>query len=196
MGAKTSSNGLITNEFRSQALAFPKAVDRLLSEIKTFETAKNALDKGVVMAKYASQIKASIDIERPIALGVLKLKGKVGVLSPPEKGGRGKTTSPAEVVFAPATIAAYRKIGEHLDRLDDYYESTDTVPTQGEFIRFATGGRPKKDPDAPWTLFDGIEAVNKAIHTIFDRWPEGELETLAAKLISVGQEIRDTRDIA
>lgn len=131
---------LISDSFREQAVAFPSAVDRALREVTTAKSAKGMLDKAVAMAKYAEQLKAGIEIERPIAIGVLKIKAKVAELSPPEKGGRGKKTSKAELpVFSKPAISAYRKIHQHIEKLDKYLASISDVPSQGEFIRFATG---------------------------------------------------------
>jgi hypothetical protein len=134
---------LITKSFAQQCLAFPDRVEQVLATVTTLSEAKDVLDKAVAMKAYAEQLKAGVDIERPIAIGVLKIKAKIGELCPakePKETGRGKkTTSPAEVVFQPATIAAYRKLAKHKDKLEEYAASIDDVPTQGEFIRFAVG---------------------------------------------------------
>jgi len=133
------ATGLITAQFREQAIAFPGAVDRALAEAKTVGLRKGLLDRAVAMAKYAEQLKAGIEIERPIAIGVLKIKAGLGELLPAEPGGRGKTIATDGIVYAPNTRTAYRKMAAHRDKLDAYVESTEDVPTQGEFIRFATG---------------------------------------------------------
>lgn len=133
---------LITTSFRNHAIAFPDAVDRALAELRTVKSRKGLLDKAVAMAKYAEQLKAGIEIERPIAIGVLKIKAGLGELlpaKPPSEKGRGKKNGNAALPFSKPVIAAYRKLAAHKDKLDAYVESTDDVPTQGEFIRFATG---------------------------------------------------------
>lgn len=135
----TGNGQLITDSFREQAIGFPAAVERLLSEIKSVKSAKTHLAKAATMQKYAQQLKAGVEIEKPIAVGVLKLKGKVGELSPPEKGGRGKKPVNQIDGFSRQTISAYRKIAAHAKRIDEYAASTDDVPSQAEFIRFATG---------------------------------------------------------
>jgi len=74
-----------------------------------------------------------------IAIGVLKIKAKVGELMPAKSrreagalGGRGKKNngephqkgaSASEAPFATEALAAYRKLAEHAEKLDDYYEA-------------------------------------------------------------------------
>lgn len=136
-------NDLVTKSFAAQCLAFPAKVDQALAKVTELKDAKDLLDKATVMRAYAERLKAGIDIERPIAIGVLKIKAKIGELAPaktPKETGRGKkTSSPAELVFAKETIAAYRKMAKHKDKIEEYYETIDDVPTQGEFLKFAGG---------------------------------------------------------
>jgi phage N-6-adenine-methyltransferase len=142
---------LITKSFASQCLAFPKRVEQVLSTITTVEEAKDVLDKAVAMKAYADQLKAGVEIEKPIALGVLKIKAKIGDLCPAKqpkesgamKGKKGSVSAP--LPFDNNTIAAYRKLAKHKDKLDEYTESIDDVPTQGEFIRYATGAHVSKN---------------------------------------------------
>ena len=137
------SGELITKSFVNQCLAFPSRVDEMLAKIETVEEAKDMLDKASAMRHYAEKLKAGLEVERPIALGVLKIKAKVGEMCPPrppaDRGqGRGgkKSTTPAEVDFAPETISAYRKLAEHKDKLEEFYESTEDVPTQTDFLKY------------------------------------------------------------
>lgn len=134
---------LITKSFAQQCLAFPSRVDQVLATVTTLSEAKDVLDKAVAMKAYADQLKAGVDIERPIAIGVLKIKAKIGELcpaTPPTERGRGNKNTTADVAFFPqTTIAAYRKLAKHKDRIEEYAQSIDDVPTQGEFIRFAVG---------------------------------------------------------
>jgi hypothetical protein len=69
---------LITKAFSDQCLAFPQRVDQVLAEVTNVEEAKGMLDQAVAMQTYAEQLKAGVEIERPIALGVLKIKVKLG----------------------------------------------------------------------------------------------------------------------
>jgi hypothetical protein len=56
-------------------------------------------------------LQVGIDVAKPIAKGVLKIKDKLGELMPATKGGRGKKTPVGSTgVFSEHTIAAYRKI--------------------------------------------------------------------------------------
>lgn len=117
-------------------MAFPSRVDSAIAEIKTIEEATDMLSKASAMEAYAKRLKGGIEIERPIALGVLKIKTKIGELCPPAKGGRGKKTSaPSAGVFAEHTVSAYRKLAKYKDKLEEYYEAIDDVPTQTDFIR-------------------------------------------------------------
>ena len=72
------------------------------------------------MVRLADRLKAGIGIEKPIAVGVLKIKAKIGELLPAKSAketGRGKKTPvAAAVVFTENTIAAYRKIAANVAR--------------------------------------------------------------------------------
>lgn len=127
---------LVTDAFAAQALAFPSRVDRALEKITKLEDAKGMLDKAVAMQKYAEQLKAGIEIGKPIAVGVLKIKIKLGQMMPRENGGRGKKTPKAALGFSAPTVSAYRKMADKADRLDAYCDATDDVPSQGEFLRW------------------------------------------------------------
>jgi len=138
------STELVTKSFAAQCLAFPDRVESLLAEISTIAGAKDLLDKAAAMQYYADRLKAGVEIERPIALGVLKIKAKLGELLAPEsaakrgaKGGRGrKAPAPGAGAFAAHTISAYRKLAANRERLEEYYGATEDVPTQTDFIRF------------------------------------------------------------
>jgi phage N-6-adenine-methyltransferase len=165
---------LITKSFAQQCLAFPNRVDQVLATVTTVEDAKDVLDKAVAMQAYADQLKAGVEIERPIALGVLKIKAKIGELCPakePKETGamKGKKgTQEALLPFTPPTIAAYRKLAKHKDRLEEYADSIDDVPTQGEFIRFATGAHVSKNSgENEWyTPKQYIDAAVKSMGSI------------------------------
>lgn len=142
---------LVTSGFANQCVAFLERVDAAIAEIDTAEDAKEFLDKAVAFQAYADRLKAGVEIERPIALGVLKIKAKVGELMPikspkeyGEEGGRGnKGGNAALPPFAKPAMSAYRKIAAHRDRLDEYYVVTgeaNEVPTQTDFLRFVSGG--------------------------------------------------------
>ena len=123
---------LITKSFANECLAFPSRVDSMLAKIDTVEDAKGMLDKAVAMQAYADQLKVGVDIERPIALGVLKIKAKIGELLPaktPKETGamKGKGIPPGTIPFRPTTITAYRKIAANVDKIDDFYEAVDDV---------------------------------------------------------------------
>lgn len=142
------STELVTRSFAAQCLAFPDRVETLLAEIGTVAGAKELLDKASAMQHYAERLRAGIGVERPIALGVLKIKAKLGELlvapSPEEsgaKGGRGnKAPVPDTGPFASHTISAYRKLAAHREKLEEYYEATEDVPTQHDFLKFVAEG--------------------------------------------------------
>jgi len=127
---------LVTKSFASQAMAFPDKVDQALAEITDVLGAKDLLDQASTMQAYATRLKAGIEIARPIAIGVLKIKAKLGELMPAEKGGRGKTSTGTSTGFRRETLAAYRKLAANTERLDEYYEAIEDVPSQSDFIRF------------------------------------------------------------
>lgn len=137
------SGELITKSFANQCLAFPSRVDQMLAKIETVEEAKDMLNQASAMRHYAEKLKAGLEIERPIALGVLKIKAKIGEMYPPrppcdrDQGRSGKKSTPSEGIdFGHTAIAAYRKLAEHKDKLEEFYKSTDDVPTQTDFLKY------------------------------------------------------------
>jgi hypothetical protein len=165
---------LITKSFAEQCVAFPSRVEQVLATVTTVQDAKDVLDKAVAMQAYADQLKAGVQIERPIALGVLKIKAKIGELCPakePKEAGamKGKKGSKPDLPpFDKMTIAAYRKLAKHKDKLEEYADSIDDVPTQGEFIRYATGAHVSKNSgENEWyTPKQYIEAAIKSMGSI------------------------------
>lgn len=130
---------LITKSFQRQALAFPSRVDQMLSTIETVEQAKDMLDKASAMQHYADRLRAGVEVERPIALGVLKIKAKLGELmpaTPKSQTGRGNKVDGVPVDFNKSTLATYRKLAANKDKLEKYYEDCEDVPTQSEFLRY------------------------------------------------------------
>jgi len=83
---------------------------------------------------------------------MLKIKAKLGELMPRGKGGAGrgnKNTTPGEH-FPPSTIAAYRKLADHKDRIDEYARDGTKVP--GQKIAPARQTLGKKLPRVPLTV--------------------------------------------
>lgn len=77
--------------------------------------------------------------ERPIAIGVLRIKAKMGELMPRGKGGRGKKTPDPGLGVSDKAIAAYRKLSDHSERLEDYFDSSEDVPSQADFLKWVSG---------------------------------------------------------
>ena len=69
----------------------------------------------------------SREIERPIAIGVLKIKAKIGELLPAGKvgAGRGNKIDTLGVDFSKRALAAYRKLHNHREKLEEYYQGND-----------------------------------------------------------------------
>lgn len=155
---------LVTKSFAAQAMAFPDRVDQVLAKIDTVAGAKDLLDKASAMQHYADRLRAGVEIERPIALGVLKIKAKLGELMPAGKGGRGKKNpSGTQTGFGKEAVAAYRKIAANRDRLDEYYDSTEDVPSQAEFIRYlADEKRAAKDRERAKARGVAAKTIGKA----------------------------------
>jgi len=88
-----------------------------LAEVDTVSGAKDLLDKASAMQHYAERLKAGIEVERPIALGVLKIKAKLGEMMPAEKGGRGNTKLfQCPEYFTHHDLSAYRKLAANRDK--------------------------------------------------------------------------------
>lgn len=120
----------------------------MLAEVKTIEDAKGMLDQAATMQHYAARLKAGIEVERPIAIGVLKIKVKLGEMmpaNPPNERGQGrggkedKSIATPAIDLSPNTITAFRKLAANKERLEEYYDSTEDVPTQGDFLKYVTG---------------------------------------------------------
>ena len=133
---------LVTKSFENQCLAFPTRVDQMLARIETVEEAKGLLDQAATMRHYAERLKAGVDVERPIAIGVLKIKAKLGELMPAVNGRpkKGAENPKAALGFSEPTVSAYRKLATNAEKLEEYYEATDDVPTQTDFLKYVANG--------------------------------------------------------
>jgi len=140
---------LVTKSFAAQCVAFPAKVDALLAEITTVSGANDLLSKASAMKHYATRLKAGVEVERPISLGVLKIKAKLGELMPAPSakesgttGGRGKKgDGQSNTLLHRTTVSAYRKVAANRERLEEYYESSNDVPSQEGFIQFISDGK-------------------------------------------------------
>lgn len=89
---------------------------------------------------YAQRLKAGIEVERPIALGVLKIKAKIGELMPAKTkseagylGGKGeKASSVGEPAFAKEAILGYRLSKQFLNLSASIFRRLQDEPLQGQ----------------------------------------------------------------
>ena len=56
----------------------------------------------------------------------------LGELLPAAKNGRGNKSDGLPVDFNKSTVSTYRKLAANSEKLDEYANATDDVPTQGE----------------------------------------------------------------
>lgn len=171
---------LITKSFADQALAFPDRVESVLAEVKTLEGRQDMLDKAAALQHYAKRLKAGIEIEKPIAIGVLKIKAGIGELLPAKNGRpkKGHENPLAGQGFASDTISAYRKLAANQDRLGEYYESTDDVPSQHGFLKLIQDEqRANKDKAREGKRKRAAQAIAKA-ETIEDALSAAKFTTI------------------
>ena len=133
---------LVTKSFASQAIAFPDKVDQALAEVSMVEGAKDLLDKAAAMQKYAERLKVGVEVGKPIAFGVLKIKAKLGELMPRGKGGRGNKLSQQMGEFHANTITAYPNF-----------------PTKSRKYRVFKGGEREVVTTFPFGLFSAAGVV-------------------------------------
>lgn len=155
---------VVSRAFAKQCLAFPDAVEKALAKIESVDDAKGMLDKASAMAEYASRLKVEAEIAKPIAVGVLKIKAKIGELmpaSPPDKRGQGrsgkKSSKAALLDFPRPTIAAYRRIAKHRKQLDKFCQQCDDFPTQAAFLAHCKAIERKKKQSKKQQTVEPIE---------------------------------------
>lgn len=135
---------VVKSDFAKQCLAFPDAVEKALAEIDNVEQATEMLDKAATMADYAKRLRVEAEIAKPIAVGVLKIKAKIGELLPALQpgdrgvlGGRGnKAVLSDRKAFDKNTVTAYRKIAKFRKRLEKFCDQCEDIPTQKSFLSY------------------------------------------------------------
>ena len=70
---------------------------------------------------------------------VLKLKAALGDMLPNQQGKKLLLSDRKGLEFDKNTVTAYRKLGNEKEKLEEYYNSTDDVPSQSDFIRWTKG---------------------------------------------------------
>lgn len=59
-----------------------------------------------------------------------------------------------------------------------------------------TKEQPVNVEQVAWSLHDGLEFINDTVREAAEKWPPDQLETLGAKLVSMGREILKTGGLA
>lgn len=131
---------LVSKTFISEAENFPANVDMALAEVTTIEGAKEYLDKAVAIQKYVEQLKLGVEVAKPVAFGVLKIKARMGELMERGQPGRGKKNPAPPEGFSSNTVSSYRKIADHASELNDYYQSCEDIPGQRDFLHWCESG--------------------------------------------------------
>jgi len=133
----------VTDDFVKSALALPDAIDPILSQITDPGDVVDLIDQTEAREHFARRLK----MERPVinALVCTRLKEMAGwaLLTPPEKGGRGKTSAGGAPVFSKHTVASYRKVGDHVDKITDYWrwaDEEDAVMSPKQFLDYVGSG--------------------------------------------------------
>jgi len=141
VSATHGSDLTIADPLATTALAFPERTRAVIAEIEHPEDAQKALAGADALVNLAKRLKADTEAVNAIQHGRLLLIGKLGALMPRGEPGRGKKTPVPGIGFSnPKTVAIYRKLADHADRIDDYVAKVTEANAEGDCIEVTVKG--------------------------------------------------------
>lgn len=164
----------VLDGFAKTALSLPSKIDRILATIRNANDAVDVIDQVEVREHFARRIKADTPILNALVCSRLKSIAAWAALSPRERGGRGKTSAGGTRVFSGHTIATYRKVGNHADKVDDYWRDATAAGTEmspKQFLDYVGSGgviatKHGNDVIEWYTPKEYIEACRQAMGSI------------------------------
>lgn len=118
--------------FIAEARRYPANVDKALEMIDSVDGAAAMLAHNDGLAHFAARVKADTETVNLIQRGKFKIIDKLGALLESKQGqrndleaeGDASETSPSgREKFNKNTLTAYRKVHDHADKIDDYFDS-------------------------------------------------------------------------
>jgi ParB family chromosome partitioning protein len=141
----------VPDELEKMVLANERSTKTAIAKMRDTDVLKEAIAQVDGVATWAKRIKATTETMNSLGYQKLLVCGRYGQVIGRKPGKRTDLQPPSPDEgggFAAATLAAYRKIGDHYDKVDEYYELTKADVADGEdadvtidgFIHFCTGG--------------------------------------------------------
>jgi len=128
----------LPSQFKKAAIAFCDKVTDSLAKMEDPRQKAELLAKADTLTQFAHRIRQSVDAINPIQLAKLRIIDSLAESLPRGKAGRGKKSAYPLGGFAKATVTHYRKIGDHGDKIDEYWRK----------VQEHNGNLPTDDPAA------------------------------------------------
>lgn len=175
-----------------QALAYARTVDEI----------KEVRDKAEAIRMYLRQAGESLEMQNDAAEIKLRAERRMGQMlrdySDSGVIGKGKkSVTLTDLGVEENQSRRYQKIASlEEDDFDSFLQSLRDERkeiTSAVVLRHAS--EPKPDP-AAWTLTDATIELKKRLRIVLEKWPQSYVETMGHQLVSIGNEILETGELA
>jgi hypothetical protein len=176
---------------------------RLLAEAKTLDDILKIRDQAEAMRAYLRKRDLGLEIQNDAAEIKIRAERSAGEMlleMPKQHGARdGKTGSHRATPLSDIGVSktqssrwqAIAKIEESkFEQQVESARSSGKELTTAAFLR-AAPTEPKTEEPKEWDLHENLVLLQRAVYSVYERWPQEWHDVLSSKLISLGEELRD-----